>query len=160
MSTCVHPQYSTPGFPDNPKAPAGPSPQQQTEQWIRHLEHLSVKLKQQVKDDDGGPKTKRKADVWAPPYDDADGEPGTKQKKLKKSTPPPAHTHVPGGGKPETCHRPVEIGLPVAPAQWQAFAQCRFVDLDRLRAGLFQVEHFVADSERDLPARRVARRKW
>jgi hypothetical protein len=100
MCTSVHPQYSTPDFPGVPKAPTGPSPQQQTEQWLRHLEHLSVKLKQQVKDDDHGHRTKRKADVWAPPHDDDDGEPGSKQKKLKKSG-PAAHTRVPGGSKPE-----------------------------------------------------------
>jgi hypothetical protein len=98
----VHSHYSPQNLPDVPKAPAGPSPQQQTEQWLRHLEHLSVKLKQQAKDDGDVHRPKRKAHVVIP-HDDADGEPETKQKKLKKASPKPspAHTGVPGGSKPE-----------------------------------------------------------
>jgi hypothetical protein len=103
MSTCVHSQYSPPNFPDFPKAPAGPSPQQQTDDWVKRLEHLSVKLKQLVRNDDADVhRPKRKTHVVIP-YGDPDGEPETRQKKLKKAgpKPPPTHTGVPGGSKPE-----------------------------------------------------------
>jgi len=98
MSTCVHSQYSPQAFPDFPRAPAGPSPQQQTDEWIKRLDHLSTKLKQQVKDDDHEHRSKRKASLPAAPYNDADGEPETRRKKTSK---PPAQTSVPGGAKPE-----------------------------------------------------------
>jgi hypothetical protein len=110
MSTCVHSHYSPQAFPDFPKAPAGPSPQQQTDEWIKRLEHLSVKLKQQVRDDDHEHGHKRKASLPAAPYHDADGEPETRRKKSSKSasksaskptSKPPADTSVPAGARPE-----------------------------------------------------------
>ena len=91
MSTCVHSHYSPQAFPDFPKPPAGPSPQQQTDDWVKRLEHLSVKLKQQARDDDHEHRPKRKSSVPAAPYNDADGEPETRRKKTKPSTP---HSHA------------------------------------------------------------------
>ena len=42
-------------------------------------------------------------------------------------------------------------------AQRQAFAQRRLVDLDQADAGLLEIEHLIADRERDLPAGRRPR---
>ncbi len=97
MSTCVHSHYSPQAFSDFPKPPAGPSPQQQTDDWVKRLEHLSVKLKQQARDDDHVHRPKRKAHVEMT-HDDADGEPETRRKKTSS---PPSNTSVPGGVKPE-----------------------------------------------------------
>ena len=47
---------------------------------------------------------------------------------------------------------PIQIGLPLVFFQRQAFTQRRFVNLDDAKTGFFEVEHFVADSERDLQA--------
>lgn len=43
------------------------------------------------------------------------------------------------GGDAERFHRPAQIVGPLRFAQWQAFAQRGFVDLDHANAGLFQV---------------------
>jgi hypothetical protein len=91
MSTCVHDHYPPQNLPDFPKPPAGPSPQQQTDEWVRRLDHLSVKLKQQARDDDHEHRPKRKASVPAAPYDDADGEPETRRKKTAKPSTPHLH---------------------------------------------------------------------
>ncbi|MCY1409350.1 hypothetical protein D9M71_246980 [compost metagenome] len=51
------------------------------------------------------------------------------------------------GAQTESFHCPVEVFLPLCPAQWQAFAKGRFVDLHDLDARLFQVHHFVTDRQ-------------
>ena len=56
------------------------------------------------------------------------------------------------GADAEGMHRPVEVGLPLFFFQRQAFAQCRFVDLDDAEASFFEVQHFVADGKGDLQA--------
>lgn len=101
MSTCVHSHYSPQDFPDFPKAPAGPSPQQQADEWVKRLDHLSVKLKQQVRDDDDAHRPKRKASATPIAHNDADGEPETRRKKTARPMPAPAPTHVTGGSKPQ-----------------------------------------------------------
>ena len=57
-----------------------------------------------------------------------------------------------GRAKVEAFHRPVEIGFPVRPAQRQAFAQGRLVDLDHRRPRLGKVMDLVANGQRNLLA--------
>src|SRR3546814_13784602 len=54
------------------------------------------------------------------------------------------------GGQPEAIDRPVEIMLPIALPERQPLAQRGLIDLDRLGAGGFEIDHLVADRERDL----------
>ena len=56
------------------------------------------------------------------------------------------------GGDAKAGDGPVQIRLPLAAAQGQPFAQCRFVDLDDADAGFFQIKHFGADGQRKLAA--------
>ncbi len=62
-----------------------------------------------------------------------------------------------GGREPEGFDRPVEIGLPVCPAQRQSFAKRRLVDLDHHGTRLLQVHDLVADGKSDLA---TDRRSW
>ncbi|MNS62800.1 hypothetical protein D3C72_958760 [compost metagenome] len=62
-----------------------------------------------------------------------------------------------GRRQAEAIHRPVQVGLPIGTAQRQAFADGRLVDLDDADAGRFQVHHFVAQGQRQLAARLLAR---
>src|SRR6267378_731854 len=52
--------------------------------------------------------------------------------------------------QPERVHRPLLVGRPIGPAQGQAFAQRRFVDLDHADARGFEIDDLVADRQRDL----------
>src|SRR6266446_9623249 len=52
--------------------------------------------------------------------------------------------------QPERVHRPLLVGRPIGPAQGQAFAQRRFVDLDHADARRFEIDDLVADRQRDL----------
>ena len=61
------------------------------------------------------------------------------------------------GRDAERFDRPVQVVRPLGAAQRQAFAQRRFVDLDHLHAGPFQVQHLVADRQRQLAAAHGAR---
>ena len=56
------------------------------------------------------------------------------------------------GREPEAVDRPAQVLVLVGAAQRQPLAQRRLVDLDRERAGALEVEHLVADRERDLRA--------
>ena len=61
------------------------------------------------------------------------------------------------GGEPEAVDRPAQVRRAVGAAQRQPLAQRRLVDLDHGGAGALQVEHLVADRERDLGADRLGR---
>lgn len=102
MSASVHSHYSPQAFSDFPKPPAGPSPQQQIDEWIKRLEQLCAKLKQQATDADHEHRPKRKAHVEMT-HDDADGEPETRRKKTsrpERSQPMPKPTGVVDVDKP------------------------------------------------------------
>src|SRR6266446_1335643 len=58
-------------------------------------------------------------------------------------------TH-PGRRQPEGVDGPLQIVRPVGPPQRQPFAQRRFIDLDHADAGGLEVDHLVADRQRDL----------
>ena len=58
----------------------------------------------------------------------------------------------PVGGQAEGPDGPVQIGLPLAPPERQPFAQRGLVDLDDGDPGPLQVQHFIADGQRQLPA--------
>ena len=61
------------------------------------------------------------------------------------------------GRDAEALHRPVQVLLPLRPTQRQPLAQRRLVDLDDADAGLFQIQHLLADGQRQLPAGRGTR---
>ncbi len=58
--------------------------------------------------------------------------------------------HYRARAQTEGAHRPVEIGLVILFAQGQTFTDRRFVDLDDLDAGGFQVCHLVANGKANL----------
>ena len=60
----------------------------------------------------------------------------------------------PTGGDAKAFHRPLQVGWPVRLTQRQPFANGRFVDLDDADAGLFQVQHLIAQCQCQLQARR------
>src|SRR5262249_16986802 len=62
-----------------------------------------------------------------------------------------------GRGQLESADRPLEVGSPVCPAEWQALAERGFINLDYPDAGFFEIEHFVTDGERDLQSGLAAR---
>ncbi len=62
-----------------------------------------------------------------------------------------------GGRKLEALDGPIQIMLPVRAPQRQAFAYRRLVDLDHPRSGILQIDHLVANGQRDLPAGEAAR---
>ena len=62
-----------------------------------------------------------------------------------------------GRGDAEGARGPVQVGVPLAAAQRQAFADGRFVDLDDADAGRFQVLYLVADGQGQLQRRAGAR---
>ncbi len=49
------------------------------------------------------------------------------------------------GTDAERLHRPVQILGPLAAAQWQAFTQRSFIDLNDIDTGTLQVLHFLTD---------------
>ncbi len=62
-----------------------------------------------------------------------------------------------GRGKAKRFDGPLEVGWPIASAQGQPFPQRRFIDLNDLDAGGFQIENFIADCQSDLPRGLAAR---
>ena len=61
------------------------------------------------------------------------------------------------GGHAKRVARPLQIAQPVDLAQWQAFAIRGLVDLDRRNPRALQIDHLVADRQRDLQCRGGAR---
>ena len=56
------------------------------------------------------------------------------------------------GADAKALDRPVQVVVPLALAQGQALAQRGLVDLDDAHAGFFQIQHFLADGQRQLLA--------
>src|SRR3546814_11865381 len=62
------------------------------------------------------------------------------------------------GGQPEAIDRPVEIMLPIALPERHPLAHRGLIDLDRLGAGGFAIDHLFPDRSPVLAARSPARR--